>query len=86
MGPSHIDTFDYKPNMTGMDGKTVDVKISARWSPERRADCRAPVEVHSMVSVQVGKLAFPNVAKHVDDIAFLNSMTADSPIHGFAMS
>ena len=20
-GPSHIDTFDYKPNMVGMDGK-----------------------------------------------------------------
>ena len=28
---------------------------------------------------------FPNVAKHVDDIAFLHSMTADSPIHGSAM-
>ena len=23
-GPSHIDTFDYKPDMYGMDGKTVD--------------------------------------------------------------
>jgi uncharacterized protein (DUF1501 family) len=28
---------------------------------------------------------FPNLAKHVDDIAFLHSMTADSPIHGSAM-
>src|SRR4051812_380938 len=25
-GPSHIDTFDYKPAMLGLDGKTVDVK------------------------------------------------------------
>lgn len=25
-GPSHIDTFDYKPGMIGMDGKTVEVK------------------------------------------------------------
>ncbi|MEO0475034.1 MAG: DUF1501 domain-containing protein, partial [Planctomycetota bacterium] len=25
-GPSQIDTFDYKPNMYGMDGKTVAVK------------------------------------------------------------
>ncbi|MCP4811043.1 MAG: DUF1501 domain-containing protein, partial [Planctomycetaceae bacterium] len=23
-GPSHIDTFDYKPTMKGMDNKTVD--------------------------------------------------------------
>ena len=28
---------------------------------------------------------FPHLAKHVDDIAFLKSMTADSPIHGSAM-
>src|SRR4051812_19102676 len=25
-GPSHIDTFDYKPKMKGMDGKSVQVK------------------------------------------------------------
>ena len=26
-GPSHIDTFEYKPKMYGMDGKTVDVAV-----------------------------------------------------------
>ena len=29
-GPSHIDTFDYKPAMVGMDNKTVKVKTSGR--------------------------------------------------------
>ncbi len=29
-GPSHIDTFDYKPSMTGQDGKTVQVKTHGR--------------------------------------------------------
>ncbi|MEQ8837878.1 MAG: DUF1501 domain-containing protein, partial [Lacipirellulaceae bacterium] len=29
-GPSHIDTFDYKPDMQGMDNKTVDVKTFGR--------------------------------------------------------
>ena len=29
-GPSHIDTFDYKPKMIGMDGKTIDVKTFGR--------------------------------------------------------
>jgi hypothetical protein len=28
---------------------------------------------------------FPNLARHVDDITFIHSMTADSPIHGSAM-
>ncbi|MDA0285528.1 MAG: DUF1501 domain-containing protein, partial [Planctomycetota bacterium] len=29
-GPSHIDTFDYKPKMKGMDNKTIDVKTFGR--------------------------------------------------------
>ncbi|HEX3726502.1 MAG TPA: DUF1501 domain-containing protein, partial [Pirellulales bacterium] len=29
-GPSHIDTFDYKPAVKGMDNKTVDVKTFGR--------------------------------------------------------
>ena len=29
-GPSHIDTFDYKPGMVGMDGKTIEVKTFGR--------------------------------------------------------
>src|SRR5574341_1309787 len=29
-GPSHIDTFDYKPAMKGMDGKTIQVKTFGR--------------------------------------------------------
>src|SRR5688572_19430631 len=29
-GPSHIDTFDYKPAMVGMEGKTVPVKTFGR--------------------------------------------------------
>jgi uncharacterized protein (DUF1501 family) len=28
---------------------------------------------------------FPHLARHVDDLAFIHSMTADSPIHGSAM-
>lgn len=86
-GPSHIDTFDEKPAMKGMDGKTVDVKtfgrgghrtggriVEPRWEFEKYGECGKSVST-----------LFPNVAKHVDDIAFLHSMTADSPIHGSAM-
>src|SRR5262245_43458110 len=29
-GPSHMDTFDYKPKMVGMDNKTVQVKTFGR--------------------------------------------------------
>ncbi|MCI0460936.1 MAG: DUF1501 domain-containing protein, partial [Gemmataceae bacterium] len=35
-GPSHIDTFDYKPKMIGMDNKTVAVKTSGRGGIRNR--------------------------------------------------
>ena len=51
-GPSHIDTFDYKPTMVGMDGKTIDVKTFGRgghksqgriveptWKFRQRGEC-----------------------------------------------
>ena len=86
-GPSHIDTFDYKPNMKGMDGKTVDVKTFGRGGHKtggRIVEPRWDFQQYGESGKWVSSL-FPNVAKHVDDIAFLHSMTADSPIHGSAM-
>jgi hypothetical protein len=86
-GPSHIDTFDYKPSMNGMDGKTVEVKTFGRGGHRkggRIVEPRWKFQQHGECGKWVSSL-FPNVAKHVDDIAFLHSMTADSPIHGSAM-
>lgn len=86
-GPSHIDTFDYKPSMNGMDGKTVEVKTFGRGGHRkggRIVEPRWKFKQHGECGKWVSSL-FPNVAKHVDDIAFLHSMTADSPIHGSAM-
>ena len=86
-GPSHIDTFDYKPNMKGMDGKRVDVKTFGRGGHRtggRIVEPRWDFQQYGESGKWVSSL-FPNVAKHVDDIAFLHSMTADSPIHGSAM-
>lgn len=86
-GPSHIDTFDYKPQMTGMDGKTVQVKTFGRGGHRnegRIVEPRWKFHQYGQCGKWVSDL-FPNVAKHVDDIAFLHSMTADSPIHGSAM-
>ena len=86
-GPSHIDTFDYKPTMVGMDGKTIAVKtfgrgghknegrvVEPRWKFRQRGDCGKWVSD-----------LFPHLGDCVDDIAFLHSMTAESPIHGSAL-
>ncbi|MFO1062362.1 MAG: DUF1501 domain-containing protein [Pirellulales bacterium] len=86
-GPSHIDTFDYKPNMVGMDGKTIQVKTFGRGGHRnqgRIVEPRWKFKQYGQCGKWVSDL-FPNLADCVDDIAFLHSMTADSPIHGSAM-
>ncbi len=35
-GPIHLDTFDYKPQMIGMDGKTIDVRTFGRGGKRNR--------------------------------------------------
>lgn len=86
-GPSHIDTFDHKPIMKGMDGKTVEVKTFGRGGKKnqgRIVEPRWDFAQHGQSGAWVSTL-FPHLATCVDDIAFLKSMTADSPIHGSAM-
>ena len=86
-GPSHIDTFDYKPSMVGMDGKTIAVKTHGRGghkSEGRIVEPRWKFQQYGQSGKWVSDL-FPNLATCVDDIAFMHSMTAESPIHGSAM-
>lgn len=86
-GPSHMDTFDYKPAMKGRDNQTVQVKTFGRGGHRntgRIVEPRWDFKQYGECGKWVSDL-FPNVATCVDDIAFIHSMTADSPIHGSAM-
>jgi hypothetical protein len=86
-GPSHIDTFDYKPDMIGRDNQTVAVKTFGRAghrSVGRLIEPRWKFQQYGQCGKWVSDL-FPHLAQKVDDIAFLHSTTADSPIHGSAM-
>ena len=86
-GPSHIDTFDFKPKMIGMDNKTVRVKTAGRGGQKNQGRIVEPrwrFQQYGECGKWVSDL-FPNLGRHVDDIAFLHSMIADSPQHGSAM-
>ncbi|QDU86966.1 hypothetical protein Pla175_03200 [Pirellulimonas nuda] len=86
-GPSHIDTFDYKPAMLGMDQKSIAVDTFGRGGKKnvgRIIEPRWKFRQYGQCGKHVSDL-FPHVGGCVDDIAFLHSMTADSPIHGSAM-
>jgi hypothetical protein len=86
-GPSQVDTFDYKPTLGPLDGKTIQVKTFGRGGKRNEGRVVGPKWAFKQYG-QCGKHVsdlFPNLATCVDDIAFLHSMTADSPIHGSAM-
>jgi hypothetical protein len=86
-GPSQVDTFDYKPELYRLDGQTITVQTFGRGGHRNQGRVVGPkwgFRRYGQCGKRVSDL-FPNLARHVDDIAFLHSMTADSPIHGSAM-
>ncbi len=86
-GPSHMDTFDHKPKLYELDGKTIEVKTFGRGGKKNEGRVVGPKWKFKPYG-QCGKMVsdlFPHLGGCVDDIAFLHSMTADSPIHGSAM-
>jgi hypothetical protein len=86
-GPSHVETFDYKPKLYPLDGKTIDVKTFGRGGHKNQGRVVGPKWQFKQYG-QCGKYVsdlFPNLGQCVDDIAFIHSLYAESPIHGSAM-
>ncbi|WP_020474813.1 DUF1501 domain-containing protein [Zavarzinella formosa] len=86
-GPSHMDTFDHKPKLYPLDGKTIPVKTFGRGGHKNEGRVVGPKWKFKPYG-QSGKMVsdlFPNVGTCVDDIGFIHSMYAESPIHGSAM-
>src|SRR5262245_41112013 len=86
-GPSQVDTFDYKPTLYGLDGRTVPVRTHGRGGHRNQGRVvgpKWPFRQYGQCGKWISDL-FPHLATCADDIAFIHSMTADSPIHGSAM-
>lgn len=90
-GVSHVDTFDPKPALTKFDGTPMD------WSKEKTTDqpglfakprvfVASPFRFskHGQCGMDVSEL-FPNIAKCVDDMAFVRSVQADNGNHPAAV-
>src|SRR5688572_17691431 len=75
-GPSHVDTFDYKPQLEKDDGKT------AGAGKGNRKLLKSPFAFNKSGNsgLPISEL-FPNVAKHADDLCLLNSLHCDLPNH-----
>jgi len=86
-GPSQVDTFDYKPKLYLLDGQTIDIDTKGRGGTKKQGRVVGPKWAFRQYG-QCGKYVsdlFPHLARCVDDIAFVHSMYAESPLHGSAM-
>lgn len=86
-GPSHVDTFDYKPELYSLDGKTIAIKTKGRGGSKNEGRIVGPkwrFRQYGECGKWVSEL-FPHLGHCVDDIAFVHSMYAESPLHGSAM-
>ena len=81
-GPSHVDTFDPKPELAKWHGKIL--PDEHRLSTERKtgAAYKSPFafKKYGQSGLPVSDL-FPHVAKHADDLCVIRSMRADVPNH-----
>src|SRR3954466_13273888 len=86
-GPSQVDTFDYKPDLYPLDGKTIPVKTFGRGGKKNEGRVVGPkwkFKKYGRCGKYVSDL-FPHLGGCVDDMAFVHSQKRNSPIHGSAM-
>ncbi|NND97069.1 MAG: DUF1501 domain-containing protein [Pirellulaceae bacterium] len=77
-GPSHVDTFDYKPALERDHGKSGKYGGQLLKSP-------FDFQQHGESGLWISDI-FSNVAKHADDLCLIRSMQCDQPVHPGAMT
>jgi hypothetical protein len=82
-GVSHVDTFDYKPELARLDGKAMTGKGKTDTffgQPGNLMKSPFAFKQHGKCGRWVSDL-FPHLAARVDDLTFIHSMTARSSNH-----
>ena len=81
-GPSHVDTFDPKPELTKWHGKTLPDENRLKTERKTGTAYRSPFafKKNGQSGLPVSEL-FPHVAKHADDLCVIRSMRANVPNH-----
>jgi hypothetical protein len=87
-GPSHVDTWDYKPELAKRDGQELKGfdKNTGFFTDQVGPLLKSPFQFrqYGQCGAWVSEL-FPNMAQHVDKMAFLYSCWTDSNNHSPAL-
>ena len=86
-GPSQVDSFDPKPRLEKDHGKPFPMKIDTKTlqfnNMGKTLQSLWPFQQHGESGIPVSDL-FPHIAKHVDKMAMVRSMTSKFSEHTFA--
>jgi hypothetical protein len=87
-GPSQVDTWDYKPELEKRDGQKLEGFDSATgfFTAEVGPLMKSPFKFsqHGQSGSWVSEI-FPNIANHVDDMAFIHSCHTETNNHSPAL-
>jgi hypothetical protein len=86
-GLSHVDSWDYKPELTKRQGKPFDVDGKVQFFASKPGNCQGSYwafRQHGQSGRWMSDL-FPKLAGKVDEMAFIHSMQSKSALHGPAM-
>lgn len=87
-GPSHVDTFDYKPSLTKYAGQELPPSFQFTNSGGRKKGFLTPHWREFRPGGRSGLMIsdyFPHVRKHADKLALLRACHTDSHAHGSAL-
>ena len=74
-GPSHVDTFDHKPNLLRDDGKAAN-----GFGNRKLMGSPFEFKPRGKSGLPISEL-FPHLSKHADNLCLINGMHADAPVH-----
>src|SRR5262245_5060684 len=87
-GPSHVDTWDYKPELERRDGQELPGfdRNTGFFTDQVGPLMRSPFRFrrHGQSGTWVSEI-FPGIARHVDDIAFIHSCYTETNNHAPAL-
>jgi hypothetical protein len=85
-GPSHVDTFDYKPSLKKYAGKSPGDVAKGLNGQKNRKLMPSPFKFapRGKSGIMISEL-YPHLSKHADDLCLLNSMHTDVPAHPQAL-
>ncbi|MFN9721493.1 MAG: DUF1501 domain-containing protein, partial [Planctomycetota bacterium] len=85
-GPSHVDTFDYKPLLNDFDGKSATSDAIGGRTPPGGTIMGSPFRFrqYGEGGVWISEL-FPHLSRHADKLCMLRSLHTDGSAHGEAL-